>query len=354
MALQSSGAISINDIRTELGETTGSLRSLSATAGFSSPDAISEFYGYSGVTAPSVTTSAASSVGVSSATLNGNVTSDGGGTVTARGFYFGTNSNVTSNPTYGSGSGTGTFSLNRTGLSSSTTYYFAAYATNSAGTTVGSTLNLTTQTPVTLVATGSTFQLYTEGPRVWGNAYYPFNSGSIYTSPYPTGNVNGYFKTITYHQTNHPNYGWQTNYSLTNIHGTNASGTNISTGSTSSQASGNLRHKTASGYNVQNRFYMSGQHEEHLTSGNSQHGNFGRVSYDSAANYAGTNPAIISSSGLIKSSNTGSQYGTMFGDWNSSPSFPGAREGSYWTRTYSSSSYFDINRTSYSYFLVTV
>lgn len=47
MALQSSGAISINDIRNELGTSDGSLRNLSATAGKSTPDAMSEFYGYS-------------------------------------------------------------------------------------------------------------------------------------------------------------------------------------------------------------------------------------------------------------------------------------------------------------------
>jgi hypothetical protein len=47
MALPSSGQLSINDIRTELGTSEGSLRSLSSTAGFSTPDAISEFYGYS-------------------------------------------------------------------------------------------------------------------------------------------------------------------------------------------------------------------------------------------------------------------------------------------------------------------
>ena len=48
MALQSSGQISLNDIKTELGAaaTNVSLRSMSATAGKSSPDAISEFYGY--------------------------------------------------------------------------------------------------------------------------------------------------------------------------------------------------------------------------------------------------------------------------------------------------------------------
>ena len=47
MALQSSGAISINDIRNEVGTSDGSLRNLSATAGKSTPDNISEFYGYS-------------------------------------------------------------------------------------------------------------------------------------------------------------------------------------------------------------------------------------------------------------------------------------------------------------------
>ena len=52
MALQSSGQISISDIATELsaGSTNLSLRSLSSTAGFTTPDAVSEFYGYSHAT----------------------------------------------------------------------------------------------------------------------------------------------------------------------------------------------------------------------------------------------------------------------------------------------------------------
>ena len=50
MALQSSGQISLNDIATEIGLTPPfSLRSMSATAEFSSPDTISDFYGYSAV-----------------------------------------------------------------------------------------------------------------------------------------------------------------------------------------------------------------------------------------------------------------------------------------------------------------
>lgn len=49
MALQSSGPISLSDIATEQGISTTniSLRSMSNTAGFASPDAITEFYGYS-------------------------------------------------------------------------------------------------------------------------------------------------------------------------------------------------------------------------------------------------------------------------------------------------------------------
>jgi hypothetical protein len=52
MALQSSGAISINDIRVELGQgqLNSSLRSLSSLAGKSTPDAMSEFYGFSSAT----------------------------------------------------------------------------------------------------------------------------------------------------------------------------------------------------------------------------------------------------------------------------------------------------------------
>ena len=53
MALQSSGPISINDIRLELSQAqaNSSLRSLSALASKSSPDSMSEFYGFSAATA---------------------------------------------------------------------------------------------------------------------------------------------------------------------------------------------------------------------------------------------------------------------------------------------------------------
>lgn len=47
MPLPSSGPITINQIRTELGSGAYSLRTLSAAAGKSIPDAMSEFYGFS-------------------------------------------------------------------------------------------------------------------------------------------------------------------------------------------------------------------------------------------------------------------------------------------------------------------
>ncbi len=52
MALPGSGQLSLGDIGGELGLSLSnlSLRSMSSTAGFSTPDAVSDFYGYSNLT----------------------------------------------------------------------------------------------------------------------------------------------------------------------------------------------------------------------------------------------------------------------------------------------------------------
>ena len=146
MPLPESGPLSLNDIRAELGASTSdvSLGSMSDTAGFTEPDAISDFYGFSAAAAPSVSTSAATSIQHFQMTLNGNVTSDGGATVTARGFYFGTDSNYANNLQIAVGSGTGAFSTTRTNLNANQLYYITSYATNSQGTTIGSTVTATT------------------------------------------------------------------------------------------------------------------------------------------------------------------------------------------------------------------
>ena len=90
--------------------------------------------------APSVATVAATNIGVTSTNMNGNVTSDGGETVIARGVCYKTSSGViiSDNQTSAATAGTGTYSVNVATLSAETHYYFAAYATNSVGTTLAS------------------------------------------------------------------------------------------------------------------------------------------------------------------------------------------------------------------------
>jgi hypothetical protein len=94
-------------------------------------------------TAPTVVTNAATNIGTTTATLNGDVTSDGGSAITERGFYCDTDSNPTTKYTV-SGT-TGAYTKDMTDLSPGTKYYFKAFATNSVGTSYGSILDFTTQ-----------------------------------------------------------------------------------------------------------------------------------------------------------------------------------------------------------------
>ena len=80
-----------------------------------------------------VTQSAFTSVSGNALTLNANVTGDGGGTISERGFWFGTSATRTSNTKYTVSGTTGAYNLARTGLSRNTTYYSDAFATNEAG-----------------------------------------------------------------------------------------------------------------------------------------------------------------------------------------------------------------------------
>lgn len=105
-------------------------------------------YETDGSTAPTVTTNSVSSIGDNTATCGGNITSDGGATITASGLVYSTTSSptlttgtiVSTSPTVTSGS----YSLSMAGLTSGTTYYVRAYATNSKGTSYGSQVSFTT------------------------------------------------------------------------------------------------------------------------------------------------------------------------------------------------------------------
>ena len=93
---------------------------------------------------PVVSTASISNVSSNSATCGGNVTSDGGSSVTARGVCWSTSQNPTiSSSTTNDGSGTGSFTSSITGLTAGTTYYVRAYATNAQGTTYGTQQSVT-------------------------------------------------------------------------------------------------------------------------------------------------------------------------------------------------------------------
>ena len=94
---------------------------------------------------PTVSTTSASNVTSTTAMSGGNITSDGGSTVTVRGVCWGTSSNpTTANSHTTDGNGTGVFISNLTGLSLNTLYYVRAYATNNVGTAYGNEVSFTT------------------------------------------------------------------------------------------------------------------------------------------------------------------------------------------------------------------
>ena len=100
----------------------------------SSPDAT--FVTTICLSTPTVTTSVATSLTQTSATLNGTITSDAGLTITARGFHYGTTSSYGSTTVESGSFSTGTFSAAISSLTCNTTYHYQAYATNSSDTGV--------------------------------------------------------------------------------------------------------------------------------------------------------------------------------------------------------------------------
>ena len=97
------------------------------------------------VYAPTVTTSTVTDITKITATAGGNVTNDGGATVTERGVVWGYVPNLTTaNNKVVMGSGTGVFSGQITGLNENTTYYVRAYAINSQGTSYGTSVSMQT------------------------------------------------------------------------------------------------------------------------------------------------------------------------------------------------------------------
>ena len=104
-----------------------------------------------GASAPTVTTTAVTGITTTTSVSGGNVTSDGGASVTVRGVCWGTSVNPTTANSYTTdGSGTGIYTSSITGLSPNTSYHVRAYATNSVNTSYGADVAFTTSPTISL------------------------------------------------------------------------------------------------------------------------------------------------------------------------------------------------------------
>ncbi len=119
---------------------------------------------------PTVITSSVIGVAETTAQVGGNVTDDGGATITARGVCWNTTGNPTTLDFKTTDAGTiGSYESSLTGLSPFTTYYIKAYATNSAGTSYGSVYEIKTYWDNSMISDidGNDYHTIQIGNQVW-------------------------------------------------------------------------------------------------------------------------------------------------------------------------------------------
>jgi uncharacterized protein (TIGR02145 family) len=120
-----------------------------------------------------LTTEVVTSITSNSAISGGNIISDGGASVTARGVCWDTSTNPTIAGSYTTdGTGIGSFTSSLTGLTANTTYYVRAYAINSVCIEYGNEVTFTTSADYANCGAitdidGNEYKTVTIGPQCW-------------------------------------------------------------------------------------------------------------------------------------------------------------------------------------------
>lgn len=120
---------------------------------------------------PNITTSSAINITQTTASVGGNVLSDGGKAITSRGICY----SLQSNPTIAdsvkySGNGLGVFSVGLAKLKSNTTYFVRSFATNSIGTSYGNEITITTTPYIDpVVVTNNAIEITRTSAQLIGN-----------------------------------------------------------------------------------------------------------------------------------------------------------------------------------------
>ena len=173
-------------------------------------------------TKPVLTTSSISQITDVTAICGGNITSDGGSSIIARGVCWNTSQYpTTANNKTTDGNGTGTFSSSLTGLAQDSKYYVRAYATNSVGTMYGNeqSFNTAKVEKTVIDVDGNVYNILKIGIQTWmieNLKTTKYNDGTLITnitdntvwSNLTTGAYCWYNNGISYKNTYGAMYNW--------------------------------------------------------------------------------------------------------------------------------------------------